>query len=1432
MITEGALLDMAELSPLSSSCVSRPLLFALNGRKVEVASPDPSMTLLSFLRSHTRLTGTKLGCGEGGCGACLVLLSTYDPTSKQVQESSINSCLTLLCSLDGCSITTIEGLGSTQTGFHAVQQRIAGFHGSQCGFCTPGMCIALYSCLRNSHAPAPVASGAHVCADNDIDKHPNHRPLFTIPNLSCEDAQKAIVGNICRCTGYRPIIDACKSFAGDVDVEDLGINVFWASTKEANVNLLPPYSRATDATFPEFLIKELHLSQRMVHMDGHDQCSNGYCSPEQTAALNVKFRDRGEYGKEKIWIQTSTLEAVFEALHCYQGRSDVKLVVGNTSSGYYKDHNPHVLVDISRVPELLVVEETPGSLKVGAAVTIEKLIHALEARPCAIGKGATDGSIARGIASHLRKVANPHVRHRASVGGNLIMAQQFFFQSDLATLFLAAGAMLHLVGSSRKMHSLSMEEFLQRGLLEPGWLLESISLPLELTDKSDAWICTANDKSAHHSGSNSDLRFKCYFKSYRAAPRDLGNALAHINAAFLANISSSTHTGACSTVADVRLAFGAFGKAHAIRAHRVESYLCGKTLNPSILLEAITLLKDELKPALQAAKMSSYKLSLAVGYLSDFLAPLLAASDGALSKTLIAKPENGAAGGRMHISGKQTLPDWGERYLIGKAMEKSEAKIQAAGEAVYVDDVPSPNHCLFAAFVLSTKAAAKIKHIDPKQALVSPGAVAFISANDIPEGGANVGPVAITAPDNLFASDVVEYYGHPLGVLVADSPEHAKAAADKVRVDYEVESSPVLCIEDAVAKNSYFSIPPFAKKSSTGNVEQGFSEADHRILDAEVKTGSQYYFYMETQTALAIPDEDDCMVVYSSCQSPDRLQKSVSKCLGIPYHNVRIITRRVGGGFGGKAFRSIAVASACALAAYKLRHPVRMYLDRKTDMILMGGRHPTKTLYSVAFKSDGKVTGLRARIFVDGGWSEDLSPFLPLLIARGLRKYNWGSMDIDFAVCKTNVSSKSAMRGPGHLQGSFIADTVLEHVAAVLGLEVHTVITRNMHTLDTASLFYPLTDMTGGVEGYTLPSMWNMALERMEVKQKDIVSFNVANMWLKRGLSVLPCVYDVQQTSKPARVSIFHDGSIVVEVGGIELGQGLWTKVKQATVHGLSQLIPPSMAAESMKVRVVQADTISLPHGGLTANSTTSEGSCEAVRQACQLLVERLLPLKLKKEQELSSSVSWHDLISSAEAGEVNLSAHVHWFPEKSKSDYLNYGVAATEVEVNTLTGNVTILQSDIIYDCGKSMNPTVDIGQIEGSFVQGIGFFLTEEYEVDSQGELITNGTWTYKPPTVDNIPRKFTVEMMNSVGHQNRILSSKACGEPPLLLAGSVYSAVRRAIEAARKDKFCASTEGDEGKGRYFRLDPPASMEKVKNLCGLERVEEYLKFEQAATL
>ncbi|KAJ8458928.1 hypothetical protein OPV22_031854 [Ensete ventricosum] len=1189
------------------------LVFAVNGERFELAEVDPSTTLLEFVRTQTRFRGPKLGCGEGGCGACVVLLSTYHPVNEQVKEFSISSCLTLLCSINFCSVTTSEGLGNSEDGFHPIHQRFAGFHASQCGFCTPGMCMSLFSALTNA------------------DKTSRPEPPGGFSKITKGEAEKAIAGNLCRCTGYRPIVDGIKM-------------------------------------------------QRFVDY------------------LSV------------------------------------------SGSGVYKENDLYdKYIDLKGIPQLSVIRRDRG---------------------------------------------------------NLIMAQRSQFASDVATILLAAGSTICLQTASER------------------------------------------------------LEANILFETYRAAPRPLGNAIAYVNSAFLAHVTSYNISGDL-VIHNIHLAFGAYGSEHAVRARKVENFLVGKSVTASVLLGAIKLLKETIIPN-EHTPHSKYRSSLAIAFLFKFFQPLvkdlslpeknIQMSNSSAAATI--ETSNGCISGfaddlphkasnvkqldqvnnpDLILSSEQTVEFCKDYHPVGDPIQKTGAEFQASGEAIYVDDIPSPKYCLYGAFVYSRRPLAHIKGIKFKSTSSPQKAFTFIGADDIPKGGQNVGLSGTFGTEYLFAHSLTECAGQPLGIVIAETQRHASMAAKQADVQYCTENlePPILSVEDAVRRSSFFKVPPFLCPQKVGDLSKGMAEADHKILSAEVKLGSQYYFYMETQTALAIPDEDNCILVYSSTQCPEIAQGTIAKCLGIPAHNVRVITRRVGGGFGGKGPRSVPVATACALAAFRLRRPVRMYLDRKTDMIMTGGRHPMHINYSVGFKSDGKITALHVDILVNAGITIDVSGIIPHNMVSALKKYNWGALSFDIKLCKTNFSTKSAMRGPGELQGSFIAESVIEHVASFLSMDANSVRKKNLHTYDSLMLFYE--GSAGDAPEYTLPAMIDeLASSASYFDRLEIIRhFNSCNKWRKRGISLVPVVYQVVLRPTPGKVSVLTDGSIVVEVGGIEIGQGLWTKVKQMTAFALGQLWVDGSQNLLDRVRIIQADTLSLVQGGLTAGSTTSEASCEAVRLSCNVLVDRLKSLKQSLEDKIGS-ISWDTLISQANMQSVNLSASTYWVPEYASTSYLNFGAAISEVEVDVLTGATIILRTDLIYDCGQSLNPAVDLGQIEGAFVQGIGFFMCEEHLENSDGLVISDGTWTYKIPTVDTIPRQFNVKLLNSGHHEKRVLSSKASGEPPLVLASSIHSATREAIIAARME-FSSATGPDSSTS--FRLEVPATMPVVKELCGLDNVEKYLE-------
>nr|CAB3492934.1 unnamed protein product [Digitaria exilis] len=1326
------------------------VVLAVNGRRYEAAGVEPSMTLLEFLRTQTPVRGPKLGCGEGGCGACVVLVSKYDPVTDEVTEFSASSCLTLLGSVDRCSVTTSEGIGNSKDGYHPVQQRLSGFHASQCGFCTPGMCMSIFSAL--------------VKADKAADRP---APPAGFSKLTTTEAEKAISGNLCRCTGYRPIVDACKSFAGDVDLEDLGLNCFWTKGSEpAEVGKLPGYNSGAVCTFPEFLKSEIKASVQQASSAPVPVSEDGWYRPKSIDELNRLFESNS-----------------FD-------ENSVKIVASNTGSGVYKDQDLHdKYIDIKGIPELSVINRSNKGIELGSAVSLSKAIDVL-----------SDGNMVfRKIADHLNKVASPFVRNTATIGGNIIMAQRLQFPSDIATVLLAASSTVTIQVASKRL-CLTLEEFLQHPPCDSRTLLLSIFIP----DQGSDGIT---------------------FETFRAAPRPFGNAVSYVNSAFLAKSSGG------GLIEDICLTFGAYGVDYAIRARKVEDFLKGKSVTSSIIFEAVQLLKATISPS-EGTTHAEYRISLAVSFLFTFLSSLA----NSLNETTKINAPNGSIqhspeeylkvdSNDLPISSRQEMIFADEYKPVGKPIKKAGAELQASGEAVYVDDIPAPKDCLYGAFIYSTHPYAHVKGINFKTSLASKKVITVITANDIPSGGQNIGSsFPKMGEEPLFADTIAEFAGQNIGVVIAETQNYAYMAAKQVVVEYSTENlqPPILTIEDAIQRNSYFPVPPFLAPKPVGNYNQGMSEADHTIISAEVKLESQYYFYMETQVALAIPDEDNCITIYSSTQIPEITHNVVARCLGIPFHNVRFITRRVGGGFGGKALKGIHVACACAVAAFKLQRPVRMYLDRKTDMIIAGGRHPMKVKYSVGFKSDGKITALHLDLGINAGISLDVSPVMPRDIIGALKKYNWGNLAFDTKLCKTNVSSKSAMRAPGDVQGSFIAEAIIEHVASVLSVDTNTIRRKNLHDHKSLIVFYG--ESAGEASTYSLVTVFDKLASSPDYERRAAVveHFNDNNKWRKRGISCVPITYEVRLRPTPGKVSIMNDGSIAVEVGGVEIGQGLWTKVKQMTAFGLGQLCPDGGDCLLDKVRVIQADTLSMIQGGFTGGSTTSETSCEAVRLSCAALVERLKPIKENLEAK-AGTVEWSALIAQASMASVNLSAHAYWTPDPSFTSYLNYGAAISEVEIDVLTGATTILRSDLVYDCGQSLNPAVDLGQVEGAFVQGVGFFTNEEYTTNSDGMVINDGTWTYKIPTVDTIPKQFNVELINSARDQKRVLSSKASGEPPLLLACSVHCAMREAIRAARKE-FSVCT-GPAKSATTFQMDVPATMPVIKELCGLDVVERYLE-------
>ncbi|KAG2632971.1 hypothetical protein PVAP13_2NG134400 [Panicum virgatum] len=1044
---------------------------------------------------------------------------------------------------------------------------MSGFHASQCGFCTPGMCMSIFASLINA------------------DKSKRPEPPKGFSKLKVSEAEKAFSGNMCRCTGYRPIVDACRSFASDVDLEDLGLNIFWKrSDKNPDVSELPSYTLGGGVcTFPDFLKSEIKSS--LNH-------------------LNDVYISASREG----WYHPRSIKEYYELINSCLYSDSVKVVVGHTSSGVpgYKDQDLYnKYIDISGIPELSNIVKKESGFEIGAATTISRTIEILK-QECESISSPNGCVVFRKLADHMSKVANPFVRNTASIGGNIILAQKYPFPSDIATILLGAGATVCLqVVTERR--QITLEEFLEQPPLDPTTLLLSIFIP--------HWI------------SDYQAETSLLFETYRAAPRPLGNAVSYVNCAFL-GLSSVDEQSDTLVLSNLRLAFGAYGTEHAIRAKMVEKFLTGKSLTALVVLGAVRLLRETIVP-MEGTSHPEYRVSAAVGFLFSFLSPLakgIPEPGKALTSGWSDSADTDDVRNLPLSSRRETISN-GDYKPVGEPIKKYAVELQASGEAVYVDDIPAPKNCLYGEFIYSTQPLAYVKNIKFKSSLASTKIINVVTAKDIPRGGENIGSSFVFGDEPLFGDPIAEYAGQALGIVIAETQRYADMAAKQVIIEYDTKdlSPPVLTVEQAVENSSYFSIPQEYSPKEVGDFSRGMAEADHKIPAAEVKLASEYYFYMETQTALAIPDEDNTLVVYSSSQYPEFAQRVIARCLGIPFSNVRVITRRVGGGFGGKAFRSFQVATAAALCAYKLRRPVRMYLNRNTDMVMVGGRHPVKACYSVGFKSDGKITALHLDLLINAGISPDASPIIP------------------------------------DTQGSLIADAIIEHVASVLSVDANSVREKNFHTYDTLQLFYP--DNAGEASEYTLHSIFDRLASTSSYldRAESIKQFNSSNKWWKRGISCVPLIFRAEQKPAPARVSVLNDGSIVVEVGGIEIGQGLWTKVQQMTAFALGQLWENGYEDLLERVRVIQADTLNLIQGGLTAGSTGSEASCAATLQACNMLIGRLKPV-LDRLQQQSENVSWDTLISQASKENVYLSASAYWVPDQDSYRYLNYGAGISEV--------------------------------------------------------------------------------------------------------------------------------------------------------------------------
>ena len=735
--------------------------------------------------------------------------------------------------------------------------------------------------------------------------------------------------------------------------------------------------------------------------------------------------------------------------------------------------------------------------------------------------------------------------------------------------------------------------------------------------------------------------------------------------------------------------------------------------------------------------------------------------------------------------------------IFTKNIEHESAVKHVTGKAIYTDDISEPKNLLHAVIGYSNCSKGVIKKIDYKDVLSSEGVVDIITEKDI-EGINDVGP--IFKGDKIFTSKNIEYYGQPIFAVIAKTNNLAKKAALKVKIDLKI-SKPIVSIEEALKKKSFVLKP---KHLTRGDIKDGFKKSDN-ILKGKLYSGGQDHFYLEGQIAMTIPQEDNNFLVYSSTQHPSETQQIIGKVLKQNYNSIHVIVRRIGGGFGGKETQSFLFAAITSIAAKKLSKPVKLRVDRDDDMIMTGKRHDFLFDYEVGFNNSGEIVALKIMMASRCGISPDLSGAInDRAIYHIDNAYFLPNIEINSYRCKTNTVSNTAFRGFGGPQGMFCIENIIENIAQKLNREASEIRKINFYKDKIKNTTHYGMRITDNV----IEDIFNKLIKKSNYKKRkaEINNFNKKNKVLKKGIAITPVKFGISFTTTHlnqggALVHIYTDGSIHLNHGGIEMGQGLMTK--------LALVASNEFGLNYENIKISSTDTEKVPNTSASAASATTDINGAAIVNAINNIKSGLNEFiydyfktnsKIKYENNFvyfdKRKISFKELINTAYLNRIPLSSSGFYKTDKINVNtktlqgrpflYFTYGAAVTEVIIDKLTGENKILQVDIIHDVGNSINKRIDKGQIEGGYIQGLGWLTTEEVSWKSNGILTTHSPSTYKIPTAGETPFKFNVEIYDRGFNKEKVINrSKAVGEPPFMLAISSFIALKDAVYNANKGK-----------------------------------------------
>ncbi|MFK8010192.1 MAG: molybdopterin cofactor-binding domain-containing protein [Saprospiraceae bacterium] len=1523
------------------------MTFFLDGEKMTLSNVSPKMRLIDFLHlPNIGKGGTKISCGQGGCGACTVMLTSYDSGEGTITNKAINSCLRPLATLDGTLITTTQGIGNVKNGVDEVQWTIAANNGSQCGYCTPGFVMNMFTRMQEDTAP------------------------------SMKEVEGLFDGNICRCTGYRPILDGFKKLAND----------YQPSKHEAEIIIDPNYQ-------PD----QLPHSNKITVPD----CFVDYMkNPE-----SIAFTEDDYY-----FFRPTTPEQLLNLLdeHGPVG-ANLQLMSGNTAIGIYPTksnyneayEDPRYIVDITAIKELQEVNQTDSTLTVGGQITITRFLSILTNTINKIGPAKNKGLIA--LEKHLEHFGNLQVRNEGTLAGNIFIGINKGFLSDLTLVLATLGATVNVV-ISEELESIPILDLPKMEELPPNAFYHSITIPFSKRNEN--------------------------FKTFKIRRR-VENCHAIVNAGFKIALSNIPRKKKAYQVEDSHFVINGINADYKnteaglqftpIVLTEVSNFLQGEEWNENTLRESLNIIQKELIQYAPPKNKSgqgyeinqipfSYRKSIVLSLFYKFFVQVCK------DKRIKVSKEVASLNDPLHQDlshGVQYYNSYEEELPVSAPFVKLAAFMQATGEANFTSSVIPPPKTLEAAFVYSTISKGTFHYCLPsnsrkkkecsKEELVDflknkyAGFKDLIGYQDINENNraANWGglggddPLFVPCQGDEIPSSILEAgenskvffpkqitsIGAPLAIAIANSESLAQEVAEFVRlncIQYDKKRS--IDIERALRTKHYFPQSPSTNPGVThieqmvqpgndaelikyledlaeGKIQKrrrGFSVGKH-------STGYQNHFYMETMTALVIPGEGREVSVYTTTQNMPDDQQIVANILGLSMNDVKVLLYRLGGGFGGRQSRSRFVTGPVAIASRKHNRPVRLKMSREDNFIMCGNRHPYYGNFATSFEPSGKINGLLLNLISNGGNTYDLSfPVMDLSVNSSENVYNIENLKITGNVCQTNEISNTAFRAFGLVQSMNILEECIERTAFECGISPDVLRERNFYkdgqtdwtsfkitertlaildeygfdkqtledleplqgklykdeaALDTAikeneidSLLGPMnvdklisvknfsttsydyTPYLTGLKWNNINQLWKQIKKSsdFEKRKKAIDKFNKENKWRKKGICMMPLKYGISFNGPRGLLNqggayvlaYAGDASVLVHHGGVEMGQGIQTKMAQIAAETLG--IPIEY------IKMAETNTEVINNASPTAASTGSDLNGGAVQMACLQLRKRLeqmcidlenyslyfaqsdfesseelSKLKLRKGSYPSDQSEilkvrtivrnwrnnwaevWPMIVQYAYMGRIDLSASARYqAPHHEVVDnshpigrpffYFTYSVAVSEVVVDILTGEFETLRTDILFDIGKSLNPLIDVGQLEGAFVQGLGYLTTEEIikqgPKEARKDGIPNGaitsvnTWNYKPPGSKTIPTDFRItifddrltpeERQDPNLEARAIKSSKGIGEPPLVLANSVFFAIKQAILAFYKDT------GHKG---WVEMTAPATIQKIQSACNV---------------